>query len=88
MTGKTADAEPVPLPAAPHDTEIETLPLLKASWARKVEQSHSRVPGLRKIPLRALGIILLIAVLNAAVWIAAAIVLVGLIYPVDAAIRL
>jgi hypothetical protein len=56
---------------------METLPLLKTSWARKVERSHSRVPGLRKIPLRALGIILLIAVLNAAVWIAAAIVLVG-----------
>jgi hypothetical protein len=37
------------------------------------------MPGIRKIPLRAIGIILFIALLNAIVWIAAAIVLVRLI---------
>ncbi|KAJ5084123.1 hypothetical protein NUU61_008702 [Penicillium alfredii] len=42
---------------------------------RHAERSHSRVPGIRKIPLRAIGIILFIALLNAIVWIAAAIVL-------------
>ncbi|KAJ5577422.1 uncharacterized protein N7459_006386 [Penicillium hispanicum] len=42
---------------------------------RHAERSHSRLPGIRKIPLRAIGIILFIAFLNVIVWIAAAIVL-------------
>lgn len=44
---------------------------------RQAERSHSRMPGIRKIPLRAIAIILFIAFLNAVVWIAAAIVLVS-----------
>lgn len=44
---------------------------------RYAERSHSRLPVLRKIPLRALGIIGVIALLNAAVWIATSIVLVS-----------
>jgi hypothetical protein len=53
------------------------------SWSlkpllRHAQRSHSKMPGIRKIPLRAIGIILLIALLNCIVWIAAAIVLVGL----------
>jgi len=52
------------------------------SWSlkpllRHAQRSHSKMPGIRKIPLRAIGIILFIALLNAIVWIAAAIVLVG-----------
>jgi high-affinity nickel-transport protein len=43
---------------------------------RKAERSHSRMPGIRKIPLRAIAIIILIAFLNIIVWVAAAIVLV------------
>lgn len=43
---------------------------------RQAERSHSRMPGIRKIPLRAIAIIALVAVLNVIVWIAAAIVLV------------
>jgi high-affinity nickel-transport protein len=43
---------------------------------RQAERSHSRMPGIRKIPLRAILIIALIAILNIIVWIAAAIVLV------------
>ncbi|KAJ5889054.1 hypothetical protein N7495_009095 [Penicillium taxi] len=43
---------------------------------RHAERSHSRIPGIRKIPLRALAIILFIAFVNIAVWVAAAIVLV------------
>ena len=43
---------------------------------RRAERSHRRIPGLRKIPLRAIGIILFIAFLNVVVWVAAAIVLV------------
>ncbi|KAJ5178987.1 hypothetical protein N7492_002197 [Penicillium capsulatum] len=42
---------------------------------RQAERSHRRMPGIRKIPLRAIGIIALIALLNVIVWIAAAIVL-------------
>ncbi|KAF7718967.1 Uncharacterized protein PECH_006313 [Penicillium ucsense] len=41
----------------------------------KVEHHHRRMPGIRKIPLRAIGIILLIALINIIVWVAAAIVL-------------
>ena len=47
---------------------------------RHAERSHSRMPGIRKIPLRAIGIILFIAFLNVVVWIAAAIVLVCVKY--------
>lgn len=43
---------------------------------RQAEKSHRRLPGIRKIPLPAIGIILFIAFLNVVVWIAAAIVLV------------
>ncbi|KAJ5750806.1 Nickel/cobalt transporter high-affinity [Penicillium manginii] len=42
---------------------------------RHAERSHQKMPGIRKIPLRAISIILFIALLNAIVWIAAAIVL-------------
>lgn len=56
-----------------HDENAWSLkPLL-----RHAERSHRRLPGIRKIPLRALGIIGLIAFLNIIVWIAAAIVLVS-----------
>ncbi|OKP10891.1 High-affinity nickel transport protein nic1 [Penicillium subrubescens] len=41
----------------------------------KAERQHRRLPGIRKIPLRAIAIILLIAFINIIVWIAAAIVL-------------
>lgn len=44
---------------------------------RHAQRSHSKMPGIRKIPLRAIGIILFVALLNVIVWIAAAIVLVG-----------
>ncbi|KAL2368212.1 hypothetical protein RJ035_002274 [Blastomyces gilchristii] len=48
---------------------------LKHSLLCKAKRSHNRVPGLRRIPLPALGIILLVAVVNAVVWAAAGIVL-------------
>lgn len=52
------------------------------SWSlkpliRHAQRSHSRMPGIRKIPLRAIGIITLVALLNCVVWVAAAIVLVS-----------
>jgi high-affinity nickel-transport protein len=42
---------------------------------RHAERSHSKMPGIRKIPLRAIGIIAFIALINIIVWVAAAIVL-------------
>ncbi|KAJ5855526.1 uncharacterized protein N7529_009470 [Penicillium soppii] len=42
---------------------------------RSAERSHSKMPGIRKIPLRAIGIIAFIALLNIIVWVAAGIVL-------------
>lgn len=42
---------------------------------RQAERSHGRLPGIRKVPLRAIAAILFIAFLNVLVWIAAAVVL-------------
>lgn len=56
---------------------------MKRSLLRRAEKSHSRLPGIRKIPLRAIGIILLIALVNAIVWVAAAIVLVCVLLITD-----
>ncbi|CEJ61093.1 Putative High-affinity nickel transport protein [Penicillium brasilianum] len=42
---------------------------------QKAERQHRRLPGIRKIPIRAIAIILFIAFINIVVWIAAAIVL-------------
>lgn len=54
----------------------------KGRWSpkgllRHAERSHSRMPGIRKIPLRAIAVILFVALINVVVWIAAAIVLVS-----------
>ncbi|KAM0090689.1 hypothetical protein ACP6JD_005948 [Aspergillus fumigatus] len=59
------------------DTDSET----KSKWTaesllRRAERSHRRLPGIRKIPLPAIAIILFVAFINVVVWIAAAIVLV------------
>ncbi|KAK2750458.1 hypothetical protein FQN55_002057 [Onygenales sp. PD_40] len=63
-----------PAPSLREDGE-DNVKSLRQSLLRKAERSHSRVPGLRKVPLPALGIILLIAFINVLVWIAAAVVL-------------
>ena len=47
---------------------------------KQVKHSHRRLPGIRKIPLRAIAIIFLIAFINVLVWIAAAVVLVGFLF--------
>ena len=60
------------LTTGPGESPLATKPLLQ-----RVEASVNRVPGLRRVPLPAIGIILLIALLNAAVWVAVAIVLVS-----------
>ncbi|KAL4790398.1 hypothetical protein BDV19DRAFT_382323 [Aspergillus venezuelensis] len=45
------------------------------SLIRHAERGHSRLPGIRKIPFRSIGVILLVAVANVLVWIAVAVVL-------------
>ena len=70
---------PSPSPALLNPEDYGTNFSLKESVVRRVEKSHSRVPGLRNIPLRALGIILLVAVVNAGVWVAAGVVLVCIV---------
>jgi len=65
------DETPVDSHSLDSDKKWSLRPLI-----RKAERSHSRMPGIRKIPLRAIAIIALIAVLNIIVWAAAAIVLV------------
>lgn len=63
--------EPVETHSPDGDRKWSLQPLI-----RHAERSHGRMPGIRRIPLRAIGIILFIAFLNVVVWIAAAIVLV------------
>ncbi|KAL1964979.1 hypothetical protein VTN77DRAFT_6179 [Rasamsonia byssochlamydoides] len=48
---------------------------LKKAFQRRAESTHGRLPGIRKIPLPAIGIILLIAVVNLVVWAVVGIVL-------------
>lgn len=62
-------------------TEADSGSLDDRKWSlqpllRSAERSHSKMPGIRKIPLRAIGIIAFIVLLNIIVWIAAGIVLV------------
>lgn len=49
---------------------------------RRVERSHSRLPGIRKVPFRALAIISFVVLVNILVWIAAAVVLVCSGFPI------
>jgi high-affinity nickel-transport protein len=72
------DSTPIVVDASlADDTASET----KSKWTaesllRRAERSHRRLPGIRKIPLPAIAIILFVAFMNVVVWIAAAIVLV------------
>ncbi|KAF9893404.1 hypothetical protein FE257_011836 [Aspergillus nanangensis] len=45
------------------------------SLIRQAERSHSRLPGIRKVPLPGLAVIAFVALMNVIVWIGAAIVL-------------
>ena len=88
-TSTHASSTPLPTTAPTTNDELEEatdthrgqLEWTKARiFLQQAEQwagnSHNRLPGIRKIPLRAIGIILFIALLNAVVWIAAGIVVV------------
>ncbi|KAL5332900.1 high-affinity nickel-transport protein-domain-containing protein [Aspergillus crustosus] len=45
------------------------------SLIRHAERSHSKLPGIRKVPLRSIAVILLVALVNVLVWVAVAVVL-------------
>lgn len=66
-----ADARSVDSGLMDSDRKWSLRPLI-----HKAERQHRRLPWIRKIPLRAIAIILFIAFINIIVWIAAAIVLV------------
>lgn len=48
-----------------------------AGLVAPLETLHGKTPGLRKLPFRAVGIILVLCLVNALVWLAAGVVLVS-----------
>ncbi|KAJ5701412.1 nickel transport protein [Penicillium malachiteum] len=48
---------------------------MNSAWLRPIRRTHQRIPGVNKVPLRAIGIIGLLIMVNIIVWIAVAIVL-------------
>jgi nickel/cobalt transporter (NiCoT) family protein len=59
----------------PNNTPSRELSM-KKRFLRKATENHGKLPGVRRIPLPAIGIIGLIAVVNMIVWVVAGIVLV------------
>ncbi|KAL2813977.1 hypothetical protein BJX63DRAFT_420979 [Aspergillus granulosus] len=73
------DSDSFPPPGTPavesqHD-ETDDKKWSTKSLIRHAERSHSRLPGIRKVPIRSIGVILLVALVNVVVWVAVAIVL-------------
>lgn len=62
--------------AAPVDETPDQELSFKGKILKRAGSSHGKIPGIRRIPLPAIGIILLVAVVNLAVWVVVAIVLV------------
>ncbi|PLB47150.1 nickel transport protein [Aspergillus steynii IBT 23096] len=63
------------VPTSPHSTPSDSKKWSPQALIRHAERSHSRMPGIRKVPLRAIAVILFVALMNVVVWIAAAILL-------------
>ncbi|KAL0259765.1 hypothetical protein SLS55_005505 [Diplodia seriata] len=69
-------AEPLQIvPSAGNSVATEDKITFLGNVSKKAEMYHGRVPYLRRLPFPALAIIILIAVVNAAVWVAVGIVL-------------
>ncbi|KAL2834108.1 high-affinity nickel-transport protein-domain-containing protein [Aspergillus pseudoustus] len=68
-------SDPTPAVVESQHDEIDDKKWSTKSLIRHAERSHSRLPGIRKVPLRSIGVILLVALVNLLVWIAVAIVL-------------
>lgn len=54
--------------------------LFRKKFIRRAERIHSRIPAIKKIPLSAIGIIALIALINMLVWAVCGVVLVCLLF--------
>lgn len=52
--------------------------LFRQNFIRRAERIHARIPAIRKIPLSAIGIISLIALINMLIWAVCGVVLVRL----------
>ncbi|KAL3439575.1 high-affinity nickel-transport protein-domain-containing protein [Aspergillus tetrazonus] len=57
------------------ESDLDDKKWIAKSLIRHAERSHSRLPGIRKVPLRSIAVILLVAFVNVVVWVAVAIVL-------------
>ena len=64
----------LPTTPDPHGP-LHTITSTKAALLHKARNQHSRLPGLRRIPLPAVGIIALLAFFNIAIWIVIGIIL-------------
>lgn len=64
-------------PSAGTDIQVEDKVSFLGNVSKKAAMYHGRVPYLRRLPFPALAIIILIALVNAAVWVAVGIVLVS-----------
>ena len=71
----TEQRHPVERDSIPDASDEEAS--FKMLMMRKIQTTHSQMPGVRKVPLRAIGIIVLIAVINTGVWICMGIILVS-----------
>jgi high-affinity nickel-transport protein len=73
---RDSDSLPPPSPTESQHEETDDKKWSTKSLIRHAERSHSRLPGIRKVPIRSIGVILLVALVNVVVWVAVAIVLV------------
>ncbi|CEL01046.1 Putative High-affinity nickel transport protein [Aspergillus calidoustus] len=72
---RDSDSLPPPSPTESQHEETDDKKWSTKSLIRHAERSHSRLPGIRKVPIRSIGVILLVALVNVVVWVAVAIVL-------------
>ena len=50
--------------------------LLSKEILKQIESSHGRIPGIKKVPLPAIGIIAIVALINVIVWVVVGVLLV------------
>lgn len=85
MAGSTAPYDEVNYPDRTNTNNVVKTPnfgmrisLFRRKFIRRAERIHARIPAVKKIPLSAVGIISLIALINMLVWAVCGVVLVCL----------
>lgn len=58
---------------------MNTIRLWRARFESRARKTHGQIPGIKRLPLPALGIILLLALVNLLSWAAVGAVLVGVL---------